>query len=333
MKNTQIWLASHLYYEGDLQKLLLDAVEPFIRKVMDQKQANSFFFIRYWDKGSHIRLRFKGFQHIVEKKLQPGASRYFSEYFTKHPSVRGTNYNLADYPDAHTWYANDSVHFLPYEPETDRYGGAIGVLIAEQQFEVSSRTVLKILQTMPSPTDDSSVYDRLMGAAIQLHVGLAYCLQMQKKEAKDFFERVYKAWFHRAFTLHKNQTEQLQANEQQALEIFEKRFYSQKQLLVPYINTLWSVLEKNIEFEDEWMNQWLTQMQQICCRLKDAFTHGTLQCPSQNYFQYETNAMQKYLYPIIESYIHMTNNRLGIINRDESFIAFLIYKSLSLTNA
>ena len=33
---------------------------------------------------------------------------------------------------------------------------------------------------------------------------------------------------------------------------------------------------------------------------------------------------------ILESYIHMTNNRLGISNYDEIYLAYFIYKNLEL---
>ena len=33
------------------------------------------------------------------------------------------------------------------------------------------------------------------------------------------------------------------------------------------------------------------------------------------------------LWPVLESYVHMTNNRLGILNKDEPFIAYFIKES------
>ncbi|MFP5247245.1 MAG: lantibiotic dehydratase C-terminal domain-containing protein, partial [Thermoanaerobaculia bacterium] len=33
--------------------------------------------------------------------------------------------------------------------------------------------------------------------------------------------------------------------------------------------------------------------------------------------------------PILVSYLHMTNNRLGVANRDEAYLAYLIARSLT----
>lgn len=38
------------------------------------------------------------------------------------------------------------------------------------------------------------------------------------------------------------------------------------------------------------------------------------------------------LWYIYESLIHMTNNRLGITNSDEAYLAYLIYKTIQETN-
>jgi hypothetical protein len=42
---------------------------------------------------------------------------------------------------------------------------------------------------------------------------------------------------------------------------------------------------------------------------------------------------QQQLWPIFESYVHMTNNRLGILNRDESYLGYLMQQSLTALSA
>ena len=54
------WLAAYLYYSGNWEKFLTNSVKPFVEDILDRKLAEQYFFIRYWERGPHIRLRFKG---------------------------------------------------------------------------------------------------------------------------------------------------------------------------------------------------------------------------------------------------------------------------------
>ncbi|WP_257088469.1 lantibiotic dehydratase C-terminal domain-containing protein [Sphingobacterium sp. E70] len=50
------WLSVHLYSAVSLDLILLHIVRPFLADHFIPS-ADLFFFIRYWDEGSHIRLR------------------------------------------------------------------------------------------------------------------------------------------------------------------------------------------------------------------------------------------------------------------------------------
>ena len=69
--NDNKWLAAYLYYSEPWEKLLSDAVLPFIDTMMAIPGVDHYFFIRYWEKGPHIRLRFKGEKQVLEQKVTP----------------------------------------------------------------------------------------------------------------------------------------------------------------------------------------------------------------------------------------------------------------------
>jgi hypothetical protein len=75
-------------------------------------------------------------------------------------------------------------------------------------------------------------------------------------------------------------------------------------------------------------------MHLIYRELKDAFEKGRIEIPisfritGKNDLQEE----KQRLWFIYSSYVHMTNNRLGILNQDEAYAAFLISKCLSAIN-
>ena len=80
-------------------------------------------------------------------------------------------------------------------------------------------------------------------------------------------------------------------------------------ILQPFLKNLWSDLEKGVLFEEEWLNDWIAQ----CKKLRTTYISTVLS---------ETKQMEIY-----RSLMHMTNNRLGILNQDESFLAFLLMKA------
>src|SRR5207253_1071173 len=103
----------------------------------------NFFYIRYWEKGPHIRLRFLLHDVNMRRILEESISSYFHGYFLKHPS-----YTTAERSEEYAMRggrANNSVVFTTYEPELERYGGEAGIAISETQFWHSSIATLAII--------------------------------------------------------------------------------------------------------------------------------------------------------------------------------------------
>ena len=52
----------------------MEAIAPYVKTVLQTRIAQQYFFIRYWDRGPHIRLRFKAEKHVIDQLLQPIAA-------------------------------------------------------------------------------------------------------------------------------------------------------------------------------------------------------------------------------------------------------------------
>lgn len=326
MNEEKTWLAAYLFRPEPWEDFLTTAVEPFVEKVFKQKWAEGFFFIRYWEQGPHIRLRFKGDPDTLETQLKPQVDEYFLNYFRELPTRREVPANHDDLPPEHRWFPNDSVQYIAYQPEIERYGGPSGLLIAEEQFDASSRAVMAVIRE-----SDNWDYDRALGAAIQLHLGFAYALGMDMVETGEFFTNIFQHWFSRAYGYTAGTApEELNERRDITMNAFNDNFKKQEAVLVPYRRTLWNAFTEEIEFEQEWLNRWLIQMGAINEKIKTAHLQKKLQIP-QWYTPdpgIKTPGERQQLWPILESYVHMTNNRLGILNRDEAFLGYLIKESL-----
>ncbi len=321
-----MWLAAYLFYNGNWEDFLKKAVNPFVNSIIEKKWADQYFFIRYWENGPHIRLRFKGKQEILINKVKPELDQYFTSYFKKNLSEREDPEWVKHLAEKDKWFPDNTIQYIKYEPEIDRYGGPIAIEIAEKQFQASSNAVFDII----SQTNNWS-YERALGAAIQLHLGFSYAMGMTLDEMKHFYTFIFSAWLPRAYNYNvNNNLEQNQAQQKIVLEAFEKTFIKQQEMLVPYHQTVWEAFHDNIEFEDEWLNTWLTEIKKIKQELKNVVENK--QIKFQSYFTpnpvISVDINQQKFWSIYESYVHMTNNRLGVLNQDEAYLGFLINRSL-----
>lgn len=330
-KTQKTWLAAYLYHAEPWEEFLLKIMKPFVDDVMGKALAEQFFFIRFWEQGPHIRLRFKGETDILQKQVKPRLEYYFLDYFKEHPSVRQEPEDMDKWPADRRWFPNDSVQYIEYDPEVERYGGPYAILIAEKQFEISSRTVLAVIEE-----SGSWDYDRALGAAIQLHLGFAFALGMNLTEAAEFYSRIAMHWFASAYGYTAGiSPEELKERREITMKAFEENFQRQKDTLVSFHQTLWAALTEGMEFEQEWLNLWIQRIRTIAEELKGIQRQNQLVIPQ--WFQPEpdkkTPVDRQYWWPVLESYIHMTNNRLGILNRDEAYLGYLIKESIRAEDA
>lgn len=330
MENNKKWLAAYLYYAEPWETILVDALKPFAENILQQGLADQYFFIRYWERGPHIRLRFKGDFTILENEVKPQLIQHFENYFASNPSKRQEPKWLDDTPEDSKWYPNNSIQFIEYEPETERYGGEYGLKIAEQQFQASSKAILEVTKDSLESWD----YSRALGAAIQLHLGFGYALGMKLDEMAAFFNRFFENWLSRAYYFFEKDIseDELEKRKKETLIAFENNFKEQKEALLPFFKTVWQALNEGQEFEQEWLNQWVVDMTEVGKELKKIQKEGKL-IPSKWYMKKTDNnfsLQQQQRWSIYDSYVHMINNRLGIKNRDEAYLGYLIIESVKV---
>ncbi|MEM9674383.1 MAG: thiopeptide-type bacteriocin biosynthesis protein [Bacteroidota bacterium] len=325
--NNTTWLAAHLYYAEPWETFLTEAVLPFANQMREEQLAGQFFFIRYWENGPHIRLRFHGESSLLERVVKYKLLSHFRSYFQQHPSQRPEPAWLAQLPEDQVWYPNNSVQFIPYEPEVDRYGGARGITVAEQLFFSSSQVILDAIAQSPEWN-----YQRALGVGVQLHLAMLYQLGLSREEAGEYFQLVFRHWLPRAY-YHPGEkvgTEALQQRQDEVLKAFARSYDRQKLQIINIISTLWEGLEQGVAFNQPWFQQWINDMRQIKKQIDQAQREQRLVPPSHHSFDSSLSVPDDHriLWTIYESYVHMTNNRLGILNRDEGYLGYLLIRAL-----
>lgn len=129
---------------------------------------------------------------------------------------------------------------------------------------------------------------------------------MDKQEAGAFFAHV-------AQTYHTDRPA--------AIKQLEAHFRPQRDHLVPYLKKLWNMCEA-----DQRTHVWFSQWPQTVKAAKQELQ--ALSKEQQLYVPYSSSHELNQLWYLYESYIHMTNNRLGLAKADELFVAYILQEAL-----
>lgn len=299
------WVSIHIYQIKEHNIFLTQVIEPLVFDLLKLKKIIQYFFIRYSDElGRHIRLRLLiNNNHLEIKSL-------LSSHF-------GGQLSFFEIPNRSNFVNNlEYLRYSIYEPETDRYGGIAGIGVAEKYFFYSSNAAFNILIELTAKSN----YSILLGKAMLLHIVSAKSFDLSIKDLILFFKILSIKWLpYTGFTI-KNESENL------SRELFESNFASQKENIINLI--------KNIFESDEFLtNSKTLEWFQNSIEVKNDFiallNTNNLDIPNTEYFKEISNSNKIYsLWPIYSSCFHMTNNRLGILNQDESLLYYLIYRGL-----
>src|SRR5689334_7949597 len=144
------WISVYIFHDLSFEKVLIELVKPLILQLENESLLLSYFFIRYWENGPHIRLR-----------VLPNCNADQIEIINQIESYSSTYFNGLKEKDL-----NYSIEFNEYIKESGRYGGKEGILIAEKHFKDSSETVIKILNDYNDEWD----YSLAISFALQMHI-------------------------------------------------------------------------------------------------------------------------------------------------------------------
>jgi thiopeptide-type bacteriocin biosynthesis protein len=277
------WISVHLFYDDSLNFFLKKAVQPFLK--LNKAYILSSFFIRYMENGQHVRLRV-----LIDRKHTPilieKINLHFNNFFTNFPSKHQIK-NTTNFP-------NNAIQHIAYEPEIQRYGGTEGILISEQLFHYSSKTILNLIEA-------ETEYEQALLIGIIMNLYLAK--SDPKHNISNLFQSIFNYWLdYNCHYLNLSKTEIIQR--------YESIYDEQSEMFTEIIEGILS--EKGAgEAEIEGLENWKKYCTEILKKLRNT-------------------GLTKLIPEIIGSYIHMNNNRLGISNFDESLMAYLILREITL---
>jgi hypothetical protein len=158
MRNEELsrWISYYLFYHGNRDQLLLDLVQPLVCRLWRSGSIDGFYFIRYGLGGPHVRLRLRclpGCRQQVQHEVSAASGSFFQRWPSTvtltEDEIRRTNRNLLanDPIGEDTVYPNDSAIEFPSHIEVQRYGGEPLLPHSLDFFTISSCHGLKFLRT------------------------------------------------------------------------------------------------------------------------------------------------------------------------------------------
>lgn len=286
-----LWHSIHLYYsQVSAEEVILLLVQPLLDRLNDRKKVNRHFFIRYSDNiGTHIRFRAKLCLRTN------GLEKYAKEIIVKSPKL--SRY-ISCRPEK-------------YEPEIERYGGRIGVEIAELHFMHSSMLVCKLLQRMPKWN-----YEMALGVSIPLTLIFLINGGLRKREMSNFFKFAQLSW-----------KKTLGIESQEVETQLASKYEMHRNSVGSVVSRVILTTEQKKAFRDPTFDKWTIFSVKFHRDLDKLLSKGKIG-PSMGTLQFHKQYNTPFKWSLLLSYVHMTNNRLGLLNTDELYQAYVLDKAV-----
>lgn len=329
------WLATHIFYASNNLPLLVDCVLPLVRDLRTAGLVDGWFFIRYWMEGPHIRLRVRPSRPTDEAQVRRRIEASVEAFLDRRPALYQMDETvlaplykqmfLSEYTEQE-WEEkygdggmpmrpNNSYAYLEYEPEYDRYGGETGIAISEWHFEKSSDMVMRLL-------DSTNVHMRtvMFGLATQLMTAMAVTLLRDRDGTAELLDH-YRSFWETAF----------QEPNPERHPRFDLTYVEVADKLIRRVNEICDAVLFDGHDLTGFTAEWVAHCAELRDRIVAAAEAGELVFPARDgsgrlEVVADSGAALRVL---LTSYLHMTNNRLGVSITDEVYLSYILHRALT----
>lgn len=307
------WLSVYLFFNGWIydpacDRVVVDVVEPFVRRCQEQGWIHQHFYIRYSEFGPHVRLRLLGAPEVLDGEVWPALVEHLRARdpeveIDARPAEPAVPQRAEGEPVRVTHAAR-----VAYEPETDRYGGPDALLVSERVFEVSSDAAFALTARMTQERS-SRLGKGLLSMVVLVHV---FCGDRERGAA---FSQMYSTNYLRSLVRE-------EGGRDAWLEAFDQGFNQQSETLMEYVDAVWEAMDDGDSLSDT-LDAYAEGMRRHREELRPLLDAGRVIVMGEPAAEWvrAVNA-------IAPSYVHMMNNRLGITLQEESYLGYLITRAL-----
>ena len=208
---------------------------------------------------------------------------------------------------------NNTIHRFDYDREHERYGGSRGMEVSEHHFEFSSDQILRTIAT-------TNVHVRaiLLGQAAQQTLLMAYAFFDNDEAIGQFFLHYRRMW---------------EASYDEPSDAQHEKFdQSYKHIREAFLQRIADIRRAARDGDERRSTSvdlaWLRHAREIRSVLESLYRDNEL--------SFRDGAVpgnvEGALTIALSSYIHMSNNRLGISILDEVYISYMVCRALDTSN-
>ena len=285
-----MWLSLYIYfgddlYGRDIDRLLVLAIAPLLERLQAEQLIERYFFVRYQDPECHLRLRLEVRPVMateVENRVRSSLASFLEREAGNEASV-------------------SRIENVPYEPEWQRYGGLVGVTLAERHFHLSSTVAIEAL----SETLDGAA-SRRVGKSLLMALVLAQSFCGDFRAASSFL-----SWYADSYLAHMLDGDDAQQDFRRRLAANSRASEASVDRAVASLLTV----GEQRSFGSPWLDRWA----EGCRGLRREIRHLT----SVSQLDIEID-----LASLNASLLHMHHNRLGLSIPQEVHLTYLAASSL-----
>jgi thiopeptide-type bacteriocin biosynthesis protein len=311
------WVSAHLYYHGDQDVLIADVVRPVTDGLRRDGLAEGFFFLRYWEGGPHVRLRLLT-EHAeqVRARIEAAAAAFYRSTPSR-MSMSTVDYNalaatlaeqegLADHD--RVLHRDNSLEFIDYVPETDRYGTGRALAAVEDHMMAASTLAVELIGLGRSAGQRAMDAFAMLAANRTLHTDI-------------FPEFAYQSRF-------------LAENRGAATAVlgspeFERHYAANRDQLRGRLEAVWATAQGEAPPDTPVLAHWLDTVRTLHATLIELDERGALDVDAGLDAPEDVLDHINHLVPqlILEQCAHLMCNRLGLTQLQELHLRVLLART------
>jgi hypothetical protein len=328
------WVSIHVYHPADPGDLVTSCVAPAVTRLVRRGRARGWFFLRYWEGGTHVRVRVATTPELaatVKTELHDAFAGYLARNPAHSTITPGQYAELAaqlarnegreDYERA--LLPPGSVLDVAYRPEHDVYGSGATMAAAERHFMESTELAVDILSTA-TPLD--------IRRGLALFLGLVTLADYEPDLAR--LATSFKAVGGNA----QQRFAGSDAGSGDTASALHASYAGARERLRRQVHQAWRLVDAGPDGSGgsaagDRVAAWLASIRRLRIALEDATRRGefTIAPAGSPYAWYlaQLEPQRRAVASVLLRCAHLLNNRIGVAVPDEMHVAYLTARALA----